>query len=218
MNLGFPTRFLKKLDIYQQIRNGQGISKYKKLWRYESAFLKTAYNKDHQHLGSFLNVNTFKEWVIKGDSSYNGNQYQEIISSLYWRNYIEAREKYSLLRNKSGDILVKDKVVMKGLSIPDPYEFRPTIEGLLVGEVIAEIKNDNCIIKAWNNYRYSLILDLIWLVIVVALIKLFLPENFLNDIQTFLQLNSIKNYFIAIFIAWPLFNWIYRSFYSALEK
>ncbi|MFZ2975619.1 MAG: hypothetical protein WA055_03270 [Candidatus Moraniibacteriota bacterium] len=191
MNLDFPTRFLKKLDIYQQIRNGQGISKHKKLWKYEAAFLQIAYGNSHQFLNECPNDDMVKDWIKRIENDYDGDALPQVIGNLIWRGYLIKK---------------------------DSSTYNITKEGLFVGEVVADINNKSCIIKFWNKYRYSLILDLLWLVIAIALIKLFFPEKFLNDIQTFLHLNSIKNYFIAIFIAWPLFNWIYRSFYSALEK
>jgi len=65
MSLNFPSRFLKKLNIYQQIRKGEGISNHKHLWKYEAAFLQCSYGKDHQHLSSCVNREDFKKWIEK---------------------------------------------------------------------------------------------------------------------------------------------------------
>lgn len=91
MNLNFPSRFLKKLEIYQQIRGDQGISKHKRLWKYEAAFLQTAYGKGHQHLSNFVSRSNFRRW-IKETTSFSPkkdeNELNHIIANLFWRGYI----------------------------------------------------------------------------------------------------------------------------------
>ncbi len=111
MNLGFPTRFLKKLDIYQQIRSGQGISKHKKLWKYEVAFLQTSYSEKHQYLNSCVESRGFREWITRSEPQYDGEKYEEIIGNLFWRGYldvIDGNDGENLLKRELGYFCNKD--------------------------------------------------------------------------------------------------------------
>ena len=230
MNLGFPSRFLKKLSIYQQIRNGQGISKHKDLWKYEAAFLKEAYGKKHQHLNSFLaeKDQAFK-WIKKNYPNFT--KYREILGNLFWRKYIEIIEKKEF-RNENNDpkkielnILDSTKYNVKNNDILEKYYIRPTQEGLLVGEIISEIENESYLLKYWNKYRYSFILDLFWLLIFTGIGKLFF-DDYLKTIFKNLSeknfLNSDLRYnlfvFVLIFIFWPLLTLIYRKIYICIEN
>src|SRR3989344_7237925 len=111
MTLDFPSRFLKKLEIYQQIRSGQGISKYKHLWRYEGAFLQSSYGKGHQHLSNFVSRSNFKKWIEETtpfNPKKDEDELNHIIANLFWRGYIDVVER------------VNDKKVKKvSGSVPD---------------------------------------------------------------------------------------------------
>src|SRR3990167_6117216 len=158
MSLDFPSRFLKKLDIYQQIRNGQGISKYKHRWKYESAFLITAYGKSHQNLNSFVGNKRITGWIKENYKGYNGSKYEEIIGDLFWKGYLEAKNK----KEKISTLFTRDSLAADNKPLTQNYEFRPTPDGLLVGEVLTEIYNKNAILKYCNLYKYNFILDIIW--------------------------------------------------------
>ncbi|MGW8184985.1 MAG: hypothetical protein ACWGHO_02645 [Candidatus Moraniibacteriota bacterium] len=201
MNLGFPSRFLKKLDIYQQIRNGQGLSKYKNLWKYEAAFLEVAYGSGHQFLNACPTKEMIIEWIKSIYPEYDGNVDDEIIGNLTWRGYIKK--------------------------VNDGKEFNVTSEGLLVGEVLSEIENKKYLLVCWNKYRYNLVIDIFWLLIFLGVVNIFFSEK-LSDFLKMMRNISIPicnldfghNFFVAflIFVFWPYLNWLYREIYLAIEK
>jgi len=220
MDLNFPLRFLKKLEIYQQIRKGQGLSKHKNLWKYEVAFLHTAYAEKHQHFNSFVNVrnNQFQEWIKRGDDSFTGKDYDHIIGNLLWKGYIEIK-----YWGEEGNIIVdkfKEYISDKKLTY---YEVRPTPDGLLVGEVISEIQNKSWIIRNWNKYRYNLVVDTIWLLIFVGIGKILVPD-LMKNLQTIniqvccITLNYTKIALLTLVIIWPLTTKIFRKIHLILEK
>lgn len=192
MNLGFPKRFLKKLDIYQQIRRGQGISKHKKLWKYEAAFLKIAYSGDHQFLNACPNKNMIKDWIKRVKNEYDGEALDQVIGNLIWKRY-----------------LVKNK------EIEDSYNI--TRSGLLTGEVISELENDNVILKYWNKYRYSLMIDLFWLFIFLGVLSLFFGDELKNLFKILKEASNILILFL-VFVFWPILNWLYREIYASIEN
>jgi hypothetical protein len=232
MNFGFPTRFLKKLDIYQQIRNGQGLSKHKKLWKYEAAFLKTAYGPCHQFLNSSISLRQFKEWIKKGDSEYEGRKYQEILGNLFWRGYLQivsvdrgnSATRRILSSNEAAAL--GNQLVTQGTGTSN-HEFLLTESGLLVGEVLSEIENDKWVLKYWNTYRYSLAIDLFWLLIFFGLASVFFSSS-VKEIFDFIKTVKMHifgidfgyKYLIAVFVfvEWLLMNFIYREVYAAIEK
>ncbi len=200
MNLGFPTRFLKKLDIYQQIRSGQGLSKHKDLWKYEAAFLMVAYGKGHQFLNACPNKKTIIEWVKDVYPEYSETVDDQIIGNLIWRGY--------LVRN-------------------DENSYNITEKGLLVGEVLSEIENRKWLLKMWNKYRYNLVIDIFWLLIFLSLMSIFFDES-LSKFSEDARSASIKfycfdfghNILIAflVFILWPFLNLLYRRVYLLIES
>lgn len=235
MTLNFPSRFFKKLDIYQQIRTGQGISKYKRLWKYEAAFLQYSYEKGHQHLSNFVSRSNFKKW-IEYITPFNPKQDEKelshVIANLFWRGYIDVVER---VNDKK---INKDKVGGKGLPLFDrsshafkssefgdesSLDYRTTAEGLLIGEVLSEINNKNKLLKSWNRYKYNWVLDTVWLVIFWGIVQIFFSDvvkglsNFKIRVGN-LQLNYIVIVSITIIAGWPLLSWIYRKTYSFFEK
>lgn len=237
MNFGFPTRFLKKLDIYQQIRSGQGISKHKKLWRYEEAFLKTAYGPAHQHLNSPVSLEQAKEWIKRSDSEYDGREYQETLGNLFWRGYIrivevkkidEENEESRILPDDEAAALRNKKLAHgTGKDKNIEHKFLLTEAGLLVGEVVSETENIKVILKLWNKYVYSFAIDTFWLLIFFGFAKIFFSEK-LESVLSILRITKVHifgidlgyNYILAVFIfvEWPLICFIYREIYSAIER
>ncbi len=213
MNYSFPSRFLKKLDIYQQIRWGQGISKYKDSWKYESRFLQVAYESPHQHLDGLVVVNDCKSWMSIDGSCGN---YQLILGNLYFRGYLEAYQNGNkkFLTRDNNDMLILDA------AFDEKYRFRPSYSGLLVGEIISEVNNKNCFVKYLNRYKYSLIIDDSWLIIIGGILMTFTPD--LIDKFRLITISSFKIDYIFItlllFLFWPLFTYIFRSFILNLEK
>ena len=229
MSLNFPSRFLKKLNIYQQIRKGQGISNHKKLWKYEAAFLQTSYNKGHQHLNSFVGVGGFIEWIVRSESSYDKKNYEEIIGNLFFRGYLDIKHFEALLEKSriaySNHKLVhgKDRKSEEEVDRNLNARFGATMEGLLVGEVVSEIKNKNCLLKRWNQYKYNLVLDSIWLFAFAGIAKIVLPSQITTNIHHIkirilgAEIGYIYIILAMFFIIWPFANWLYRKIYSALE-
>lgn len=233
MNLNFPSRFLKKLDIYQQIRTGQGISKHKHLWKYEAAFLQTAYGKGHQHLSNPVSRSNFKKW-IEETTPFNPEKDQEelnhIIANLFWRGYIDVFKRVNERRNeqdkkeasKGLELFDRNKFAFKSSAFGDEnsLDYRPTLEGLLIGEVLSEINNRNSSLKFWSNYKYNFILDFVWLVVFWAIFNFIAPEILTSLGSWSVKLCSFKvgtpwTTLAFVFVGWPLFSYLFRkiSFY-----
>ncbi|MEI8343990.1 MAG: hypothetical protein WCF93_03515 [Candidatus Moraniibacteriota bacterium] len=200
MNLGFPTRFLKKLDIYQQIRSGQGLSKHKDLWKYEAAFLMVAYGKGHQFLNACPNKKMIIDWIKDVYPKYSETVDDQIIGNLMWRGY--------LVRNNENSYNITEK-------------------GLLVGEVLSEIENKKWLLKMWNKYRYNFVIDMFWLLIFLSLMNIFFGESlskFSEDVRRinikFCCFDFGHNILIAflVFILWPFLNLLYRKVYLFIES
>ncbi len=239
MNLNFPSRFLKKLNIYQQIRDEQGISKYKHLWKYEAAFLQTAYGKGHQHLSNFVSRKNFKKWIeetTQFKSKKDENELNHIISNLFWRGYIEVVERVD---EKKGEE-AKEKVI-KGLELLDrethafkssafgdnkKWDYRPTEEGLLIGEVLHEIHNKKPVLAFWNSYRYSWPIDTLWLLAFLGIMQLgqvsiLHKPIVLVDISSYVEVLKIPwliVWFLIVFVFWPLLMSLYRWIYGKVDK
>lgn len=289
MSLGFPTRFLKKLDIYQQIRSGQGISKHKKLWKYEAAFLQTSYSEKHQYLNSCVESRGFREWITRSEPRYDGEKYEEIIGNLFWRGYLDVIDKNNgenLLKRELGYFCNKDLAHWVGCKMIEKdtknleggnekefnkilnniarfdndfvvkfkktniaeyedckketskklkeiregrenNEFRATQEGLLVGEVWSEINNKIFLLKYWNKYRYSLTLDIFWLLIFLGIVSIFFKDELTNFIKTLKETSipvcslDLGHNFLVVFLIfafWPFVCWLYREIYLAIEN
>ncbi len=202
MNLGFPSRFLKKLDIYQHIRSGQGLSKYKSLWKYEAAFLVVAYGRGHQFLNACPNKKMVIDWVKNVYPEYVGNLDDQIVGNLMWRGYLVKNDK-----------------------VEDSYNV--TENGLLVGEVLSEIENKNRLLKYWNKYRYNIVIDMFWLLIFLGFTNIFFSEKLISFLKTIRETSiTICNFDIGhnvlvaflLFAFWPFLNWIYREVYLAIEN
>ncbi len=219
MSIGSPSRFLKKLDIYQQIRSGQGITKYKRLWKYERAFLQAAYGEPHQHLNSFSDKNQVIEWIKKSVPEYSHDNYEEVIGNLFYKGYLEARQKTGAAPSQ---LITRDNMGIRNDSLAQGFECRATVEGLLVGEVLSEIYNTDLIIRWWNKYRYSLILDTVWLVAFLGVYKIFF---FNTDISNYFDFHIVGIHvtetvfkILFVFLIWPIVNWMYRVFYLGIER
>lgn len=217
MNLNFPSRFLKKLDIYQQIRTGQGISKHKHLWKYEAAFLQTAYGKGHQHLSNPVSRSSFKKW-IEETTPFNPKKDEEelnhIIANLFWRGHIDAFKRVNEKRDEQAkeeasnglELFDRNKFAFKSSAFGDEnnLDYRPTLEGLFVGEVLSEINNKNSLLRVWNNYKYNFILDFFWLVIFWGILNFIAPE-----VLTFLGEWSIRLCSIEIGVPWTTLVFVF---------
>lgn len=236
MNLDFPTRFLKKLEIYQQIRGGQGISKYKHLWKYEAAFLQTAYGKGHQHLSNPVSRSNFKKW-IEETTPFNPKKDEEelnhIIANLFWRGYIDAFERVNERRDKQAkekaldglELFDRDGFAFKSSAFGDEnkLDYRPTLEGLLIGEVLTEINNKKTLLRYWNQYKYNWVLDTIWFLVFFGLLKLILPAEIQQGIEKVkisfcsITIGYVGIMFMVIVIFWPFLSFLYRKAYSIME-
>ncbi len=232
MSLYFPSRFLKKLDIYQQVRNGEGISKYKKLWKYEASFLQYSYLEGHQHLSDFVRRSNLKKWITR-ITEFKPNEDEDelnhIIANLFWRGYIDIVERVNSKKMeeqpKGLKLFNRNQCAFKSDEFGDTsnFDYRVTIEGLLIGEVLSEINNENKFLRYWNRYRYNLVLDTIWLLVIWAILTLFTPEilQYFNHLSV--SICSFKIVYpwtilLFIFIIWPFIGYIYRLIYRTLEK
>ncbi|OGY35584.1 MAG: hypothetical protein A3E36_00245 [Candidatus Andersenbacteria bacterium RIFCSPHIGHO2_12_FULL_45_11b] len=219
MSFEFPSRFLKKLDIYQQIRSDQGITKYKRLWKYESAFLEVAYREPHQHLNSFSDKNQVIEWIQKSLPDYLREDYEQILGNLFYKGYLEARNKQCPIPSA---LVTRDNIAVRNREFAQIFEYRVTPEGLLVGEVLSEIRNTNPIIRWWNKYRYELIIDTLWLLLFFGVYKVVFPDQDLYKYINFkilaVHFNAAGGIAFVIFLGWPFLNFLYRKLYLWVEK
>lgn len=234
MNLNFPSRFLKKLEIYQQIRSGQGISKHKHLWKYEAAFLQYCYGRGHQHLSNFFRTKDVMKNIEKIEQDYPKNERHHILANLFWRGYVNAvcveevneKDKRKVtnenLIDRSSKAFASD--VIKDKEQFEKYFFQPTTEGLLIGEVLTEINNRNPLLKLWNNYKYNLVLDIIWLLGIFAIAKFILPGNLWKDVVEGYQLevrgmplDYTRILLLTVFVIWPLTAYLFRKLYLIME-
>lgn len=235
MTLNFPSRFLKKLDIYQQIRNGQGIFKHKHLWRYEAAFLQYSYEKGHQHLSNFVSRSNLKKWIeyiAPFNPKDDEKELNHIIANLFWHGYIDVVERVNDKNNNQAKysnqglpLFDRSSYAFKSSAFGDEnnLDYRATTEGLLIGEVLSETNNKDKMVKWWNLYKYSWVVDTVWLVIFWGILQIFFSDEVKslsnNKIRMFnLQLNYATITFITIIAGWPLLNWIYRKIYYFFEK
>lgn len=142
MNAKLPSRFLRKLDIYQQIRKGQGLAKHKHLWPQEAAFLKWAYEAGHQHLNSFISYEDFKMVLGRelGKPKEDLSEVEETLGNLYFKSFISVR--------KSDDVNPPTAAVEQKFS--NGYSYRATPLGLEVGEVVSEMHDGRSFkYRAW---------------------------------------------------------------------
>lgn len=238
MNLDFPSRFLKKLEIYQQIRGDQGLSKYKRLWKYEAAFLQTAYGKGHQHLSNFVSRSNFKKWIEETTPFHprkDEDELNQIIANLFWRGYIDVADRVNdkkvdkdkIDKNAPKGLLLLDKNVraFKSATFGDEsnLDYRPTLKGLLIGEVLTEINNKNIFLKYWNKYKYNWVLDTVWFLVFFGLLKLILPAEIQQSVEKSrisffsVTIGYVGIMFMVIVIFWPFLSLLYRKAYSMME-
>jgi hypothetical protein len=219
VDLNFPAKFLQKLELYQQIRWGQGISKHKHLWRYEAAFLQYAYEEGHQHLNSFIGKDQVIDWIRKIEPSYRGDQYEAIIGNLFWRGYIEVKSTYSAdsglptAEVREGvELILRDKRALSNKTLSQHFEFRPTKGGLSVGEIISEVNNRSPLLRCWNRYKYNFVLDTLWLLVFLGLARLFVPQLFTRTLE------NAKLLLVTVFVIWPFVSFLYRKVFSSIEN
>ncbi|KKQ88348.1 MAG: hypothetical protein UT11_C0033G0002 [Berkelbacteria bacterium GW2011_GWA2_38_9] len=214
MNLSFPSRFLNKLEIYQQIRNRQGISKYKRLWKYEKRYLQYAYEEGHQHLNSFINKEELIKWIKNRDCTYNGEKHEEIIGNLFYRRLIELQS------NNNAKLIQKDDEAITNKDMSKDYEFRITERGLEIGEVLSEIYNRSSVLALLNRYKYSLIVDGLWLISLYAVIYIFIPQESIEDFQDKItsEINFSLFWLLTVLIIWPTLLYLFRLLYFGVES
>lgn len=236
MNLNFPSRFLKKLEIYQLIRGDQGITKYKRLWKYEAAFLQTAYGKGHQHLSNFVRRTNFKRWIEETtpfDPKKDENELNHIIANLFWRGYVDIVERVNEKRDKDAkekilnglQLLNRKTLAFKSNAFGDDkkWDYRPTEEGLLVGEVLSEINNKNSLIRFWNRYKYDFILDTIWLLVFLVLARFIFGDEFIGNLIDQFRISwkgisfDSKTSLLILILGLPFISRFCRKLYSHLE-
>ena len=235
MNINFPSRFLRELEIYQQIRSGQGIFKHKRLWKYEAAFLQYSYLEGHQHLSNCANRSSFKEWIehfIKFDPN-DENELNHIIANLFWRGYIDAvkRKNKKEIKEDREDKLEGEQILDRTIAYSSGYfggealEYRATIEGLLIGEVLSEINSKSSLLKFWSIYKYNFILDIIWLMVFWVLAIFMFGDEVIDGLlgQISFSLGNIAlgneiSILFLVLIVWPTISWFYRKIYQVTTR
>ncbi len=172
MNLNFPSRFLRKLEIYQQIRSGQGLAKYKRLWPQEAAFLQWGYEEHHQHLKSFIVYKRFKEEVASylGKRTRDLSEKEQTLGNLYFKGLIDV--KFETKDENGGDVSIVNPSESQIAEVKmSALKLRPSLYGLEVGEVISEINSKYILTKYKNLCKYELTLSTAWLVLILGLLR-----------------------------------------------
>lgn len=217
---------------------GKAFPNIKNFGNMKQLFLQTSYSEKHQHLNSCVELEGFREWIKRSEPQYDGKEYEEIIGNLFWRGYLDVIDRNdgeNLLKKELGYFCNKDLAHWVGYKdtkemgrvVEKNNEFRTTQEGLLVGEVWSEINNKNLLLKYWNKYKYSLTLDIFWLLIFSGIVSVFFKDEFTNFIKTLKKtsipvccLNLGHNFLVVflIFAFWPFLCWLYREIYLAIEN
>lgn len=146
--LSFPTRFFRKLEIFQQIQKNQGLAKHKKLWEQEVVFLKWAFGEEHQHLNNFKSSKKVKE-IIKTGIGKEPDKIEETIGNLYFKGFVDLKD--------TSDNLNPPKAGTETRFI-GKYSLRPTMLGLEFGEVLTEVGDNSLYLN-----KYFVSIGMIWL-------------------------------------------------------
>ena len=181
MEVPIKLRLLEKLQIYQTLKQSNSLFRYKRLWRQEKAILIWAYDKRHQHLHSIPNYAAIKEII----SQYLAIQIDEVdevfetIGNLLVKKYVEV--------SKDGRTIEKNYL---------PYEeiggARPTISGILAGEVLSEIENKYWATRIYYRIKYFFLTKIIWFVLILLFIRLVAPSYFefvFNKLDNYLHVH-----------------------------
>ena len=175
MNLNFPSRFFRKLEIYQQIRSGQGLAKHKRLWKQEAALLQWGYEEHHQHLKNFIDYKRAKEEIafylcrrVK-----DLKETEQTLGNLYFKGLIDI--KFETKDKNDNDVsLINPPESLVVRTRMSRLKFRPSLYGLEVGEVISEINNKDTFTRCKSLCKYRLAINGVWLVLLVGLFKFIL--------------------------------------------
>lgn len=219
MNFGFPSRFLRKLEIYQQIRSGQGLAKHKRLWRQEAALLQWGYEEHHQHLKNFIVYERAKQEIsfYLGKRTRDLREVEQTLGNLYFKGLIDI--KFETTSENGDDISIINPPESRIATIEmSKLKLRPSLYGLAVGEVISEINNENIFTKYKNLCKYELAISTIWLILAVGFTKLIL--GFFDNLLFAKFPLRTRGYFLAIvffLLIWYLIFFLFR-FLSKLKK
>jgi hypothetical protein len=190
-----PNRWAQKIDIYQQIRSGKGISRFKKSWKYERAYLLWAYRSDNQHLNSWLAFDGFITNIANATKTphLDRGSMAQTVGNLLIKGFITIKPK--VLKDEFDNLREENLQYLK---------VRTTLSGLLVGEVLEESKHFG------GKYKYEFFLNLIWVILFYAgfitVTQLFDLNNFLSNkyLWDMTNSNSIGIFFILCAFIWPL--------------
>lgn len=175
MEFPLQLKFFKKIDLYQEYKSEEYKFKISgtrlQRWIAEKEILKWTALK-HHHLGSTLTNDGIKKEILHNDYSH---AHEHAVEALIQQKYAEA------------------------VDGPTPG-IKITKEGLLMGEVINEVENDNVFIRWKYCLKYTSFFALIWFtaiagacIVIINFLKLL--YELLIPIWTFLFLHiyiSIK--------------------------
>ncbi len=157
MELPIQIKFFKKIDLYQEYKSEERKFKVSgtklQCWKAEKKILKWTAT-EHHHLGSALTNQRIKEDILANQYTH---EYEHAIQGLVQRKYAEAVDQPEA-----------------GIKV--------TKEGLLMGEVINEVENDNLLSKWRYQLKYVGFFALVWLtaiagalIVIINLLKLLIP-------------------------------------------
>jgi hypothetical protein len=148
MDIPIRLKFLKKLDLYQElIRQDKKAKKTsKKVWAMEKILLKWTYN-NHHHICSPLKKEKLEQILHKADFATSSIKHiEKVMGNLVGRGFAKKFD-------EKADV---------GYGI----YFSP--DGLYMGEVIYEIEENQ-----WGRTKYPLYLTVVWTIIVTSVVLLF---------------------------------------------
>lgn len=227
MNLGFPTRFLKKLEMYQQIKSGHGLARHKKLFKAEAEFLKWSYGKHHQHLRSFICWEDFKKVInCKLIEIGENDSHEKVLGNLWYKGLVEIRDVEDPTKLLTNDHQNLNYPLSKMENNKD--YIRPTLLGLDLGEVCSEIYGKKGEVPFINSYKYELVLSWTWGLIIFGIVNLLgLWDNLIRVVAKYYDELLTRNLYsesnllklslglVAIFLIVPmlqyLFDWILKQ-------
>jgi len=167
-----------------------------------------------------------EKWMRK--YSDPGGNLDHVIGNLFWRGYLDIRYRddsgKSVLYNRNVNAIPSRELVNDKFD-GGTTKFRITKEGLVVGEVLAEVYNSNRLLRFLNRYKYALVIDLLWLSLAIILLKLLWGTEKLEAYISLIDLgwsgyslDQGLSVLIAVFVLIPAVSWVIRKAYFFLEN
>jgi hypothetical protein len=152
MELPIQLRIFRKIELFQELKNRNKKSKKTNLkaWEIEKDIL--SLTKYHHHIGSVLTIEKVKDWL------------EHVVSD---KRYSEGE--LSNWLKKSIENLIEDGFAKRTSESNEELKFLFTRDGMIMGEVVNELKG-NCLKKIAHNLKYYSLTYLVWLSVILAML------------------------------------------------